>query len=340
MREKHNFEIDAKAEAKKKSGDYHKDNYIVVEDDENEKSPEHATGTFFLNRYTQMDSKAKLVEPKSIQQALRVNNLRITHEELIATLKGKGAKLEWIPFLKNGYFVHANFSFGATAEYLLGYYYLQAPLSQLACEILNPQEGSTVLDMAAAPGSKTTYLASMVGNSGKVIALDSNPDRLSAVRNNAERLGLANVICVKKDARFADDFGEKFDYILLDAPCSGNFCSEENWCSKRTITDIKDNAKLQKELMKSAINCLAPGGRLLYSTCSLEPEEDEMIIDYALKRDPNLEVISLNITLGDKGLLNWAGLDLDPRIENTRRFWPHKTGMEGFYIALLEKKKA
>lgn len=338
MREKHSFEIDAKAEAKKKSGDYHKDTYIVVEEDATEKAPDHASGTFFLNRYLKIDPKAKLLAPQKVQQALRVNNTRTTHENLIATLKEKGAKLEWIPFLKNGYFVHANFSFGATAEYLLGYYYLQAPLSQLACEILNPKEGATVLDMAAAPGSKTTYLAEMVTESGKVIALDNNPDRLSAVRNNAERLGFANVICVKKDARFADDFGQKFDYILLDAPCSGNFCSEDEWCSKRTVSDIRENARLQKELMKSALNCLAPGGRLLYSTCSLEPEEDEMIIDYALKRDPNLQVVALNITLGDKGILSWEGVNLDPRIEDTRRFWPHKTGMEGFYIALLEKK--
>lgn len=338
MREKHIFEIDAKQEAKKKSGNYNKDTYIVVEEDSTEKSPEHASGTFFVNRYIKMNPGVKLLAPDKVQQALRVNTSRTTHDNLIATLKEKGAKLEWIPFLKNGYFVHANFSFGATAEYLLGYYYLQAPLSQLACEVLNPKEGATVLDMAAAPGSKTTYLAAMVGETGKVIALDSNPDRLSAVRNNAERLGLANVICVKKDARFADDFGEKFEYILLDAPCSGNFCSEENWCSKRTIADVKENARLQRELMKSAINCLAPGGRLLYSTCSLEPEEDELIIDYALKRNPTLQVLPLNITLGDEGILFWDGVDLDPRIANTRRFWPHKTGMEGFFMALIEKK--
>ncbi len=312
------------------------DTYVVVDD--GTPSPEQGTGTFFLNRYKKIIPTASFIKPDSIRQALRVNTLRTSHELLLERLDEHGAKAEKIPFLKHGYFVLAKFSFGATPEYLLGHYYLQAPLSQLACEVLNPKPNSTVLDMCSAPGSKTTYLASMLTDGGKVIALDSNPDRLSAVRNNVERLGLSNVVCVKKDARFADDFGVKFDYILLDAPCSGNFCSEEGWCTKRTIQDIKDNAKVQRELIKSALNCLAPGGRLLYSTCSLEPEENELVIDYALNRDSALQVIPLNLPIGDSGVTTWEGIAVNPQVANTKRFWPHKTGMEGFYMALIEKK--
>ncbi|HIH24070.1 TPA: RsmB/NOP family class I SAM-dependent RNA methyltransferase [Candidatus Woesearchaeota archaeon] len=311
-------------------------------------TPMHAeSGEFFLNRYRAMDAAARLMGPKDVRQALRVNTLKTSHDLLIERLAARGAVLERIPFIKNGYHAVAKFSLGATPEYLLGHYYLQAPLSQLACEVLAPPVGATVLDMASAPGGKTTYLAMMVlggidhhSAAGKVVALDSDPLRLAAVRNNAERMGLPNVLCVKKDARFATDFDTKFMFVLLDAPCSGNMCSEDGWCGKRRIEDIRENARTQRELLRSAVACLAPGGRLLYSTCSLEPEEDELAIDTLLKRSADMSVVALDwLPIGDHGVTVWGGVQLDARIAGTRRFWPHKTGCEGFFMALLEKKE-
>jgi NOL1/NOP2/sun family putative RNA methylase len=281
-----------------------------------------------------IDPSVIFVEGKMIKQALRVNTLRATAEELIHEMNQRGAFLQKIPFLENGYFAKASFSLGATPEYLLGKYYLQAPLSQLVCEILRPAKTSRVLDMASAPGGKTTYLATMAKI---VVALDNDASRLASVRNNVERLGLTNVICVKKDARFAADLNMKFHFVLLDAPCSGNFCSEENWFGRRKIEDIKNNARVQRELIRSAHQCLEPGGKLVYSTCSLEPEEDELIIDWALKKFPDFTVLPLSLDIGDKGATHWSGENLDPRVAHTRRFWPHKTEMEGFFIALLHK---
>lgn len=315
---------------------------------EGDDTPMHAeSGEFFLNRYRAMDAAARLMGPKDVRQALRVNTLKTSHDLLIERLAARGAVLERIPFLKNGYHAVAKFSLGATPEYLLGHYYLQAPLSQLACEVLAPPVGATVLDMASAPGGKTTYLAMMVlgdghhdsGAAGKVVALDSDPLRLAAVRNNAERMGLPNVLCVKKDARFATDFDTKFMFVLLDAPCSGNMCSEDGWCGKRRIEDVRENARTQRELLRSAVACLAPGGRLLYSTCSLEPEEDELAIDALLKRSADMSVVALDwLPIGDHGVTVWGGVELDARVAGTRRFWPHKTGCEGFFMALLEKR--
>jgi NOL1/NOP2/sun family putative RNA methylase len=313
-------------------------------------APQHReTGEFFLKRYRAIEPSVKAVDPKSVQQALRVNTLRTTADELTQSFNKRGAFLQKIPFLRHGYYAKASFSLGATPEYLLGYYYLQSPLSQLACEALDPIPGSVVLDMAAAPGGKTTYLAAMVGPKGRVVALDNDAMRLASVRNNVERLGLLNVVCVRKDARFATDLKTQFPYILLDAPCSGNFCSEENWFGKRRIDDIKNNSRTQKELFRAAYACLAPGGRMVYSTCSLEPEEDELIIDWALKKYPDLAVVPLNITvensegaatpIGDPGATQWDGQQLDPRLAGVRRFWPHKTSMEGFFIAVLEKAR-
>jgi len=261
------------------------------------------------------------MEPLVLRQAIRVNTTRIAEEELVEKLMARGVRLEKIPWLRYGYYADADFSLGSTKEYLLGWYYLQAPLSQLVCELLNPTDA--VLDMAAAPGGKTTYLAQLVPDA-VITALDTNPNRLAAVRNNVERLGLTNVICMKKDARFATDLKKTWTYVLLDAPCSGNFCSEENWSEKRTIDDIKKNARTQKELLKAAYKCLAPGGRLVYSTCSLEPEEDEDMIKWFVEKYPDLTVLSVTVPFGDTSA---QGV----------RFWPHKTGCEGFFISVMGK---
>jgi NOL1/NOP2/sun family putative RNA methylase len=306
-----------------------------------EDAPQHKeTGEFFLERYRRIDGVVRVVAPSAIKQALRVNVLRTTAQELQSRLAVRGATLVDIPFLRHGFYVEAPFSLGATEEYLLGHYYLQAPLSQLACEVLRPTLGSAVLDMAAAPGGKATYLATMVAEKGMVVALDNDASRLAAVRNNAERLGVTNILCIKKDARFAHDLKVAFPFVLLDAPCSGNFCSEEEWFGMRTLADIKENTRVQKELLKSAHACLAPCGRLLYSTCSLEPEEDELMIDWFLNKYPGMKVIPLNLPVGDPGATHWEGQKLNSAISGTRRFWPHKTGMEGFYMALLEKSSS
>jgi len=289
------------------------------------------TGEFFMARYRSIDPTVKAVG--ELQQALRLNPLRTTESDLMHEMNLRGAFLQKIPFLQHGYYAKASFSLGSTPEYLLGKYYLQAPLSQLVCEVLDPK--GDVLDMASAPGSKTTYLATMT--KGNVVALDNVANRLASVRNNVVRLGLTNVICVKKDARFASDLQMTFPFVLLDAPCSGNFCSEENWFGRRKIEDIKSNARTQRELIRAAYQCLEKGGRLLYSTCSLEPEEDELVVDWAMKKFPDLKVIPLNLPIGDPGTTSWMGQELEPSICGTRRFWPHKTMMEGFFIALLEK---
>lgn len=311
----------------------------VPEVDDGTTTMHEDSGEFFLARYRLIEPGVKIIPLEEIRQALRVNTEKITIDRLMKSLNHRGAMLKPISWLRNGYFVNAPFSLGATPDYLLGHYYLQGPLSQLTCEVLDPSPGAHVLDMASAPGGKATYLAQLVGEKGVVVALDSDALRLAAVRNNAERLGLANVLCVKKDARFCQDLGMKFPFVLLDAPCSGNFCSDKDWFSKRTIGDITSNARVQRELLRAAYAVLAPGGHLVYSTCSLEPEEDELAIDWALKKYPDLDVVEFDLALGDPGATSWLGQELDSRIGRTKRFWPHKTSCEGFFIALLEKKK-
>ena len=256
---------------------------------------------FFLNRYKQLGAD---FDPKKIEvrHSLRINTLKINEEQLIERLKKERVMLEKVPFLEWGYHYAAPFSLGATPEYLLGYYYLQETASQLPVQILDPQPGETVLDMAAAPGSKTTQIAQCMKNKGILVALDENVHRLDAVKNNVERCGITNTILYKKDARFAADFGILFDKVLLDAPCSGNFVTDQHWFEKKTLDGIKERARLQKELLKAAVKVLKPKGVLVYSTCTLEPEENEMNIDWLLKKSPGLRLEKVEREVGEPGL--------------------------------------
>lgn len=290
----------------------------------------------FLERYKQLGADFN-PEGIVIEPALRVNTLKIDEKKLIERLKTEKVVLKKIPFLDFGYHYSAEFSLGATPEYLLGYYYLQEAASQLPVQVLKPLPGESILDMAASPGSKTTQIAQYMKNKGKIIALDDNTRRLAALRNNLERCGVTNCVVYKKDARFSSDFGLEFDKILLDAECSGNFALEKDFFEKRSLETVKEKAKLQRELLKAAVKVLKKGGVLVYSTCSLEPEENELNINWLLSKFDNLSLEETGIELGDEGLVEVFGEKLDPEIKKCRRFWPHKTGTEGFFIARMRK---
>lgn len=289
----------------------------------------------FLARYEDLGVSLDITcRPRS---ALRVNTLKIDEDILLRQLRKKGVTLEKIPFVKHGYWYTADFSLGATPDYLQGHYYLQEAASQVPPLILTPSPGDVVLDMAAAPGSKTTALAQLMQDTGVIVALDTEPVRLASLRNNVERMGCSSIVCYKKDARFASDLGVLFDKVLLDAPCSGNYCIEENYFTDKTLTGIKQRAKLQKELLKSAYKVLKSGGVLVYSTCSLEPEEDELVIDWFLEKYPAMSLAPIQSDVADPGVTTIFGEQLDPSLSLTKRFWPQKTGTQGFFIAKLVK---
>lgn len=288
-----------------------------------------------IKRYTSLGCACKNID---LRQSLRVNTLKTTDAEIITRLKSLGVKIEKIPFTDNGYYYDSKFSLGATSEYLQGYYYIQEAASQLPPKILAPKTGEIVLDMCAAPGSKTTQIAQYMQNQGILLALDSDSRRLFALRNNLERCGVENTILYKKDSRFVSDLKIQFDKVLLDAPCSGNYAIEKEFFTKKSVDGIRERSRLQKELLKAAIRVLKKGGTLVYSTCSLEPEEDEMNIDWVLGKYPELKLEDTGLTIGDPGLTEVFGKKLNPEIKKCRRFWPEKTGTEGFFIAKMIKK--
>jgi NOL1/NOP2/sun family putative RNA methylase len=288
-----------------------------------------------IARYKEMCSDFSV--ERNIRNALRINTLKITEKECVKRLVDKGVKLEKIKFLKNGYYYESKFSLSSTPEYLQGMIYLQDAASQIPAEVLDPKTGENILDMSAAPGSKTTQIAQLMQNKGTIIALDTSHSRIEALKNNLERCSASNCAVYKKDARFANELRIKFDKILLDAPCSGNYTQEEDWLSKRNVEDFKSNARMQKEMIRAGIKCLKDKGILVYSTCSLEPEENEFVVQWAIN-NLDVELLDTDEKIGDKCKINILGKELNKDINKCVKIWPYKTGMQGFFIAKMRKR--
>ncbi len=266
----------------------------------------------FLQRYKDLYNKdLSGYKSLNLNKCIRTNSLKIGENNLRKRLEKKGIKLK--KFQENGYeVIRSKVPVGATPEYLQGFYYIQEKASQYPATLFKFKKNDIVLDMCAAPGSKTTQLSQLMNNKGTIIALDIKTKRLNALKNNLQRMGCTNVIAYNKDGRYIEDFKLKFDKVLIDAPCSGNFITDKEWLNKRTLEDIKSRQKLQKQLISAGISVLKVGGTLVYSTCSMEPEENEQIIDYALK-------------------------EFNVKLVEQKRFWPPET--QGFYVAKLRKIK-
>jgi len=289
----------------------------------------------FLKRYSEIigEECKKLVNVR-LKTSIRINTLRIKEYDLIKRMKAEKAKLSKIDFADFGYFAESKFSMGSTPEYLQGCYYLQEAASQLPVQVLKPDKKEAVLDMAAAPGGKTTQIAQYMENKGVIFAVDREDFRLQALRNNLERMGIANCLVYKMDARNICDLNMKFDKILLDAPCSGNFIVDKKWFDKKTVEGFNEMAGLQKELLKSAAYALRKGGTIVYSTCSMEPEEGEEVIDWALK-NLGIRIEKTDLKIGDEGTTKFEGKTYSPEVKKCVRIWPHKSGTQPFFIAKI-----
>ncbi|MCW4047527.1 MAG: RsmB/NOP family class I SAM-dependent RNA methyltransferase [Candidatus Bathyarchaeota archaeon] len=287
---------------------------------------------FFTNRYRQLGWEFQEATPK---QAIRINTTNAKEENIIERLHANGIELEKIPFLENGYWIrNAKVSAGATAEYLLGLYSIQEAAAQIPATQFTRINGKTVLDACAAPGGKTVQLADQMNNTGAITALDVDKHRLKALANHLERCRVSNTAVYNLDARKAPQLNLKFDCILIDAPCSGNYAADKNWFQHRTLADVERNAKLQRDIIAQTAACLNPDGEIIYSTCSLEPEEDELNVDWAIKH-LNLQTETVDCP-GEKGLTNVFEKRLDASVERCRRIWPGET--QGFFICKLKKR--
>jgi NOL1/NOP2/sun family putative RNA methylase len=287
---------------------------------------------FFVNRYHELGWKFK---PVLLKQAIRINTMNADENEVIKRLSSRGVELEKIPFLSNGYWVtKSKVSVGATTDYLLGLYSIQEAAAQIPATVFTDLKDKTVLDACAAPGGKTIQLADLMRNTGAIIALDVEKRRLTALSNQLERCRVKNTIVYFCDARQASKPKVQFDCVLLDVPCSGNFAADKRWFKNRTLKDVERNAAVQRDILAEAAKIVKPDGEIVYSTCSLEPEENELNMDWAI-RTLNLKTEKLDC-YGDKAPTDIFGKKLDSSIENCRRIWPGLT--QGFFICKLRKR--
>jgi NOL1/NOP2/sun family putative RNA methylase len=253
----------------------------------------------------------------------------------------KGWKLKQIPWWKNGYWVDVpTENLTNTVEYCLGYYYIQEAASMIPPLILDPKSNEIILDACAAPGSKTTQIAELMKNSGVIIANDYNLKRLKALRGNLQKLGVMNCITTYTDVRDFLKTGLKFDKILLDAPCSGSGSIVTSWriMEEWSIGAIKRMSRYQKILLISVSRCLKENGTLVYSTCSMEPEENEENIDFAVRKlGLKVEKVKVKNLKYRNGLLEWNGKKFDESVANSIRIFPHDNLTEGFFVCRLRK---
>lgn len=287
---------------------------------------------FFTHRYEKLGWKYC---EREFRQAIRINSVNVKKTDAVNRLESRGIELEQIFFLENGYWIcKSDFSVGTTSEYLLGLYSIQEAAAQIPATLFTELKDKLVLDACAAPGGKTIQLANLMQNTGAIVALDIEKRRLAALSNQLERCRVKNTIVYKMDARQASQLDVKFDRVLLDLPCSGNFVTDKEWFRRRTIEDVERNAALQREILTEATKVLEDNGEIVYSTCSLEPEEDELTIDWAI-RALSLQPEKIDC-YGEEGLTDVFGKRLDSSIKDCRRIWPGQT--QGFFVCKLKKR--
>ena len=274
------------------------------------------------------------------------------------------AHLSKVPWAETGYYYQSSDQPGKHPYHDAGVYYIQEPSAMAPVELLDVKPGERVLDLCAAPGGKSTQIAAKLQCQGFLLCNEIHPARAKILSENVERMGIVNA-CVTNEtpAHLAESFPEYFDKILVDAPCSGEgmFRKNEAACDEWSPENVQICAERQDEILDCAARMLRPGGRLVYSTCTFAPAENEGSISRFLERHPEYEIIPidkecLGLASGD-GRPEWARfgqedsaiLEMTSALENeeiarrnadicdTLRLWPHRIKGEGHYAAVLQK---
>mgnify|MGYP001063828343 CR=1 FL=1 len=278
---------------------------------------------------------------------IRTNTLKTRRRDLAEVLIQRGVNLDPLgDWSKVGLKIYdSQVPIGATPEYLAGHYMRQSASSFMPVMSLAPQPDEICLDMAAAPGGKTTYMAALMKNQGVLIANDVHKPRLPALTANLHRMGVRNAVITHFDGRKLAKHFKRLDRVLLDAPCSGLGVISRDPSIKlnKTDEDVKMCAALQKELLLTAIDMINPksrtGGIVVYSTCSIAVEENEAVVDYALRKR-NISIEPTFLPFGTPGFKRYRAREFHPSVAKTMRYYPHTHNMDGFYVARIKVLKA
>ncbi len=283
---------------------------------------------------------------RPLKPSLRLNTLKGDPEEIRAGLEERGLELTPVPWCPWGYWIEnldEEEALGNYLEHFLGEFYVQEASSMVPVEVADVKPGMRILDIAAAPGSKTTHAAQRMENTGAVVANDVSVHRIKALTYNLDRLGVVNCLVTTMDGRrFGRLLPGFFQVVLVDAPCSAegtvrkSFRAWHNW----RHGSYRRLAETQKALLISAFKATEPGGVVVYSTCTFAPEENEGVLTHLLDNYPcHLEEISLPGLNGAPGLSSWEGEVYNPQVERAIRIYPHRNEVGGFFVARIRKEE-
>ncbi|MBE8538641.1 NOL1/NOP2/sun family putative RNA methylase [Geoglobus acetivorans] len=303
-------------------------------------SEKYGYDEFIIRRWERFfgrEESEKLVEAmENIPKYIRVNTIKTDESGVIRRLENRGFRLRETDVRFCYEVIEEPYSIGATPEYLMGYYYIMDKSSCIPPLALNPGAREFVIDFAASPGGKTTMIAQIMGNRGKLLAIEGNRDRIPALIDNLHRMGVLNTAVLHMNSAEFHRLGMKADKILLDAPCTGEGIIHKDPSRKisRGVEDIKFCSSLQTRMLESAIKSIGKGGVIVYSTCSLTPEENELVINEMLKKHRiHLE----EVEYGVPALTKIGGMKLDSELKKARRIYPHIHRCSGFFVAKIVK---
>jgi NOL1/NOP2/sun family putative RNA methylase len=274
-----------------------------------------------------------------LPKSFRVNTLKSSPSEITEKFSGYGFKVSQMTWYDDA-FLCDSLEVNNTIEHFCGMIYMQEIVSMLPPLMLRKEleKAKMVLDACAAPGSKTTQMAALMNNLGTIVANDVAYPRIRALKFNIEKTGTLNTVITNRDLRNFPKM--QFDAVLLDAPCSseGTMRKSSELFSEWSENAVLSNASQQKQLILKAFELLAPGGAMVYSTCTFAPEENEAILQHLLDNtEAEILPFSFEGLKTSKPVEEWQGQAFDPRIKNAIRIWPHHNDTGGFFLAKVTK---
>ncbi len=306
-----------------------------------------AAVVYLMNRYRDIiddwaEFEAALHRP--LAPCIWANPARIGADGLAALLQEEGVARQPLAGLPGAFALEEGMRPGQRWWFCAGLAHTQEAVSQLPVTLMDLAPGQRVLDMCAAPGGKTAQMAFALGNRGTLIANDFSTDRIRALQGNLDRLGILNVTTSCLDACNWPAEAGQYDRVLLDAPCSSEGTLRRNpGLAGRLGAELSGRlAARQRAMLRKAVQRCRPGGRILYSTCTFAPEENELVVrDILREYQGTLQLIPVRPTgwLTAPGITHWNGAQIEPELADCIRIWPHHNDTGGFFIALLEKDR-
>ncbi len=278
---------------------------------------------------------------KPLVQSFRINTLKAKRDEVLLLLKD--LKIKPLTFYDDGFTYEGKAKLGNHITHNLGLMYVQEVASMIPVIVLDPQPGEVVLDLCAAPGSKTTQIAQSMKNAGLLIANELSRKRIRGLMFNCKRCGLLNEVIINLHGQRIDRvLPDYFDRILIDAPCSaeGTIRKSKAVLYHWGLRNIQTMAKIQKGLIVAGFRALRAGGTLLYSTCTIAPEENEGVVAYLLEKFPEAELMPVHIPhfRTRSGIIQWQGERFDKKLELCARVLPHDNDTAPFFLARITKR--